>query len=151
MALDTNEVLEIGFGINGADIVVTSLAIKREECVTSSVTDQAPFLAYEDLCSDVCKAFPDLALLIDSIESVLATTIAEDLEKADNDGNLLDPDSYANCIHIPIWMNTLHLRTRFSSTALCLKSCFNFLTSRALQLLASPFMTCSLVNVMMLC
>ena len=45
--------------------------------------------------------FPDLAFLIDSIESVLATTITEDLKKADNDGNLLNPDSYANCIHIP--------------------------------------------------
>ena len=27
--------------------------------------------------------------------------IAEDLMKDDNDGNLLDRDSYANCIHIP--------------------------------------------------
>ena len=102
LALETNGVSEIGFDINGADIVVTSLAIEREECVISSITDQAPFLAYEDLCNDVCIAFPDLAFLIDSIESVLATTIAEDLEKADNDGNLLDPDSYANCIHVPI-------------------------------------------------
>ena len=101
LALDTNGVLEIGFDIIGADIVVTSLAIEREECVTSSVTDQAPFLAYKDLCDDVHKAFPDLALLVDSIESVLATMIAEDLKKDDNDGNLLDPDSYTNCIHVP--------------------------------------------------
>ena len=53
------------------------------------------------MCNDVSKAFPDLAFLIDSIESVLATTIAEDLEKADSDGNLHDPDSYANCILVP--------------------------------------------------
>ena len=47
------------------------------------------------------EAFPGLASLVDSIESALATTIAEDLKKDDNDGNLLDLDSYANCIHIP--------------------------------------------------
>ena len=108
LALDMNGVLEIGFDINGADIVVTSLAIEREECVISSVTDQAPFLAYKDLCNDVRKASPDLAFLVDSIESVLATTIAEDLKKADNDGNLLDPDSYANCIHVPTLDEQMH-------------------------------------------
>ena len=61
----------------------------------------SPILEYEDLCNDVCKAFPGLASLIDSIESALATMIAEDLKKDDNDGSLLDLDSYANCIHIP--------------------------------------------------
>ena len=44
LALDMNGVSEIGFNINGADIVVTSLAIEREECVISSITDQPPFL-----------------------------------------------------------------------------------------------------------
>ena len=53
------------------------------------------------MCNDVQEAFPDLASLIDSIESALATTIAEDLRKDENDGNLLDLDSYANCIHVP--------------------------------------------------
>ena len=77
------------------------LAIEREVCVISSITDQVPFLDYEDLCNDVHEAFPGLASLVDSIESELATMIAEDLKKDDNDGNLLDLDSCANCIHIP--------------------------------------------------
>ena len=58
-------------------------------------------LEYDDLCNDVREAFPGLASLVDSIESALATMIAEDLKKDDNDGNLLDLDSYAHCIHIP--------------------------------------------------
>ena len=60
-----------------------------------------PFLEYKDLCNDVRKAFPGLASLVDSIESALATTISEDLKKDDNDGNLLDLDSYTHRIHIP--------------------------------------------------
>ena len=71
----------------GADCVVNSLvAIERETCVISSITDQVPFLEYKDLCNEVCEAFPDLA------------SLAEDLKKDDNDGNLLDLDSDANCI-----------------------------------------------------
>ena len=58
-------------------------------------------LDYEDLCNEVHEAFPGFASLVDSIESALATTIAEDLKKDDNDGNLLDLDSYTNCIHVP--------------------------------------------------
>ena len=53
------------------------------------------------MCKDVQKAFPGLASLVNSSEGASATTIAEDLTKDDNDGNLLDLDSYANCIHIP--------------------------------------------------
>ena len=101
LTLDTIRVSMIGLDIIGADNVVTSLTIEREACVVTSITDQVPFLGYEDLCNDVCKAFPGLASLIDSIESALATTIAEDLKKDDNDGNMLDLDSYANCIHVP--------------------------------------------------
>ena len=101
LTLDTNRVSKIGLDIIGAGGMVNSLAIEREACVISSITDQVPFLEYEDLCNDVRKAFPDLASLVDSIESALAAMIAEDLRKDDNDGNLLDLDSYANCIHIP--------------------------------------------------
>ena len=101
MTVGTNGVSENGLGIIGADNVVTSLAIEREAGVISSITDQVPFLEYKDLCNDVCEAFSGLASLVDSIESALTTTIAEDLKKDDNDGNLLDLDSYANCIHIP--------------------------------------------------
>ena len=88
----------------GADCVVNSLAIERETCVISSIMDQVqciPFLECKDLCTDIRKAFPGLASIIDSIESALATTIAEDLKEDNNDGNLLDLGSYANCIHIP--------------------------------------------------
>ena len=81
--------------------MVNSLATERETCVISSITDQVPFLEYEDLCNDVCKAFPDLASLVDSIQSPRAPAIAEDLKENDNDGNLLDLGSYANCIHVP--------------------------------------------------
>ena len=96
-----NGVSKTGLDIIGVDCMVNSLAIEGEACVISSVTDQVPFLECKDLCNDIHKAFPDLASLINSIESALATTIAEDLKKDDNDGNLLDLDSYANCIHIP--------------------------------------------------
>ena len=48
-------------------------------------------------------------------------------------------------------MNASHLRSQFSSTTLCLKSHFSFKTSRSFQLLASPFMTYSLANVVMPC
>ena len=53
------------------------------------------------MCNDVHEAFPGLASLVDSIEIALATMIAEDLKKDDNDGNLLDLDNCANCIRIP--------------------------------------------------
>ena len=96
---------------------------KIVECIRDHESDQVPFLEYEDLCNDVREAFPGLASLIDSIESALATMIAEDLKKDENDGNLLDLDSCTNCIHIPtFWMN-----------ALCLRSHFNFMTSRPLS------------------
>ena len=70
--LDMIEVSKSGLDIIGADSMVTSLAIEREACVISSITDQVPFLEYKDLCNDVHKAFPGLASLIDSIESALA-------------------------------------------------------------------------------
>ena len=101
LTLDTNGVLNIGLDIIGDDCVVNSLAIEREACVISSVTDHFPFMEYEDLCNDVRRAFPGLASLVDSIDSAFATTIAEDLKKDDNYGNLLDLDSYAKCIHVP--------------------------------------------------
>ena len=85
LTLDMNGVLKIGLDIIGADCMVNSLRIERETCVISSITDQVPFLEYEDLCNDVCKAFPDLASLINSIESALATTLAEDLKKDDDE------------------------------------------------------------------
>ena len=94
LTLDMNGVSKIGLDIIGTDSVVTSSDIEREACVISSITDQVPFLEYKDLCNDVCEAFPGLASLIDSIECALATMIAEDLKKDDNDGNLLDLDSY---------------------------------------------------------
>ena len=75
--------------------------VKIIECICDHESDQVPFLEYKDLCNDVRKAFPGLASLIDSIESALATMIAEDLKKDDSDGNLLDLDSCANCIHVP--------------------------------------------------
>ena len=99
--------------IIGADCVVNSLAIEREACVISSITDQVPFLEYKDLCNDVHKAFPDLASLINSIESAFTTTIAEDLKKDDNDGSLLDLDSYTNCIHIPTFFSCAQLLCNF--------------------------------------
>ena len=43
-----NRVSKIGLDIIGANCVVTSLAIEREACVISSVTDQVPFLDYKD-------------------------------------------------------------------------------------------------------
>ena len=101
LTLDMNGVSKTGLDIIGADCMVNSLAIERETCVISSITDQVPFLEYEDLCNDVREAFPDLASLVNSIESALATMIADNLKEDDNDGNLLDLDSYANCIHIP--------------------------------------------------
>ena len=101
LTLDTNGVSKISLDVIGADCVVNALAIERETCVTYSVTDQVPILEYKDLSKDVCKAFPGLASLVNSIESALATTIEEDHKKGDNDGNLLDLDSYAHCIHIP--------------------------------------------------
>ena len=101
LTLDTNRISKIGLDIIGTDNVVTSLAIEREACVISFITDEVPFLEYKDLCNDVWEAFPGLASLIDSIESALATMIAEDLKKDGNDGNLLDLDSYANHIHVP--------------------------------------------------
>ena len=81
LTLDTNGVSEIGLDIIGADCVVTSLAIEREACVISSITDQVPFLECEGLCNDVHEAFPGLASLVDSIEGALATMIAENLRK----------------------------------------------------------------------
>ena len=151
LTLDTNGVSKIGLDIIGTDSVVTSLDIEREACVISSITDQVPFLEYEDLCNDVREAFPGLASLVDSIESALATMIAEDLKKADNDGNLLDLDSYANHIHVPTLDECIDLKSQLSLTALHLRSCSNFMTSRLLQLLASLFMTCFLANVVMPC
>ena len=53
LTLDTNGVSKSGLDIIGADAMVTSLAIEREACVISSITDQVPFLEYEDLCKDV--------------------------------------------------------------------------------------------------
>ena len=100
LTLDTNRVKKIGLGILGADSVVTSLAMESKACVISSITDQVPLLEHEDLCNDVHEAFPGLASLIDSIENALATKIAEDLKKDDNDDNLLDLDSYTS-VHIP--------------------------------------------------
>ena len=72
LTLDMNGISKIGLDIIGADCMVNSLPIERETCVISSITDQVPFLEYEDLCNDVRKAFPDLASLINSIESALA-------------------------------------------------------------------------------
>ena len=45
LTLDTNGVPKSGLDIIGADGMVTSLTIiEREACVTSSITDQVPFL-----------------------------------------------------------------------------------------------------------
>ena len=49
--------------------------------IFSSIVDQVSSLEYENLCSNVHKAFPDLANLVDSIKSALATTIAEGLQE----------------------------------------------------------------------
>ena len=74
LTLDVNEVSKIGLDIIGTDGVVTSVAIEREACVISSITDQVPFLEYKDLCNAVREAFPGVASLIDSIQSALATS-----------------------------------------------------------------------------
>ena len=77
--------------------------------------------------------------------------IAEDLKKDDKDGNL--PALTVSTFQL--WMNASHLRSQFSSTALHLRSKlhlrshFSFMTSRPLQLLATPLMTCSLAKVVM--
>ena len=44
LTLDMNRVSKTGLDIIGADCVVNSLAIEREACVISSVTDHFPFL-----------------------------------------------------------------------------------------------------------
>ena len=49
LTLDMDRVSKIGLDILGADGVVTSLVIEREACDISSITDQVPFLEYEDL------------------------------------------------------------------------------------------------------
>ena len=63
------------------------------ESIRDHESDQVPFLEYKDICNDVHKAFPNHASLVDSIKSGLATRIAKDLRKDDNDDNLLDLDS----------------------------------------------------------
>ena len=119
----------------------------REKHVISLPLQTIPFLEYEYLCKDVRKAFPGLPSLVNSIESALATTIAEDLRKMTMMATCLILTATPTVSTFQLWMNTLCLRSQFSSTTLHLKSCFSFMISRPFQLLASPFMTYSVAYV----
>ena len=143
LTLDTSVVSTVALDAISADCVVTTLAIEREAYVISSITDQVPFVEYDELCNDIREAFPNLADLVDSIESALATMIAEDLKEDGIDGNLLALEKFVNCLQVPtlkdcvmpdilIQLDHIVLEVLTHLTASCPKSCFYFVTLRPL-------------------
>ena len=94
-------VLMVALDAISVNYIVTTLAIEREAYVISSVTDQVPFVEYNELCNDIREAFPNLVDLVDSSESALVTMIAEDLKEDGIDGNLLPLEKCVNCLQVP--------------------------------------------------